>query len=72
MKTRSAPQNNHNLFSDLSDLSSVSLAPENGASTLHPDAPEESQGRDGGSTKVCSFKSCNCNCITLDVDAMEL
>ncbi|XP_018525306.1 uncharacterized protein C19orf44 homolog [Lates calcarifer] len=48
MKTRSAPPNTHTLFSDLSDLSSVSSASENRADSA---APEKSQGREGGSTK---------------------
>lgn len=52
MKTRSAPPNTHTLFSDLSDLSSVSSASENRADSA---APEKSQGREGGSTKVNNF-----------------
>ncbi|GAA6230925.1 uncharacterized protein C19orf44 homolog isoform X2 [Lates japonicus] len=51
MKTRSAPPNTYTLFSDLSDLSSVSSASDNRADTVGSAAPEKSQGREGGSTK---------------------
>ncbi|XP_039984887.1 uncharacterized protein C19orf44 homolog [Xiphias gladius] len=51
MKTGSAPQHTHTLFSDLSDLSSVSLAPENGADTASTVAPGKSRGGEGGFTE---------------------
>ncbi|XP_071343404.1 uncharacterized protein C19orf44 homolog isoform X2 [Trachinotus anak] len=51
LTTRSAPPNTQTVFSDLSDLSSVSSAPTNGADTVRSVAPEKSQGRDGGSTE---------------------
>ncbi|KAF0042504.1 hypothetical protein F2P81_006036 [Scophthalmus maximus] len=48
MKTRSGPQKGHPVFSDLSDLSSVSPAPENGDDTV---LSVKSLGREGGSTE---------------------
>nr|XP_020465756.1 uncharacterized protein C19orf44-like isoform X1 [Monopterus albus] len=48
---RSGPQNPHALFSDLSDLSSVSSAPEHGADTVGSAAPEKNQRRDKDSNK---------------------
>ncbi|XP_044055759.1 uncharacterized protein C19orf44 homolog isoform X2 [Siniperca chuatsi] len=47
VETRSAPPNAHTSFSDLSDLSSVSSAPEHGAHTMGSVAAGKPQGRDG-------------------------
>lgn len=59
MKTGSAPPNTNTLLSDLSDLSSVSPAPEPGADTVGPAAAAaaagKTQGTDGDSTKVNYF-----------------
>lgn len=52
MKTRSAPPNTHTLLSDLSDLSSVSSAPEHGADTVGSATAGKTQGGEGDSTKV--------------------
>uniref|UniRef100_UPI0037E965AD uncharacterized protein C19orf44 homolog n=1 Tax=Semicossyphus pulcher TaxID=241346 RepID=UPI0037E965AD len=49
--TRSALPNTHNLFSDLSDLSSVSSAPEHAVGTLGSAAVGRIQEREGDSTR---------------------
>lgn len=58
MKIRSAPSNVHTILSDLSDLSSVSSAPEHGAVAVGSASAGKTQGREGGSTKVNTSKEC--------------
>ncbi|XP_023284990.1 uncharacterized protein C19orf44 homolog isoform X2 [Seriola lalandi dorsalis] len=57
LKTRSAPPNTQTVHSDLSDLSSVSSAPENGADSVLSVAPVMSQGGEGGSIKDLRLQS---------------
>lgn len=62
-KPRSASPKTHKLFSDLSDLSSVSSAPESGGDFKATDA-EKNHGRELDSNKVTA----NCCCISIMED----
>lgn len=73
IKTRPAPPNAHTLFSDLSDLSSLSSAPEHGADTIGSAAPDKNQGRNGDSKVNDLRTSCHSRCCIAQYgNAMQL